>query len=347
MAIALVLQGLFAVASVFLLTWLAVSIAERDQWWESPSPRGSHERPTLSRGGVAFVVFLSPALPFYLSGVVDSVDLLIVLSCGLAIAIVGFIDDARPLPVLPRLVVHFVAASLSVFFLWAYVPGSEWWPHYVSPALIAVVLVLLWVWFINFFNFMDGIDGIASAEVAFIGIAGAWLSMQGGHPELASAWVLLAGAMLGFLIWNAPPARIFMGDVGSGFLGFVVGALLLLSVIAGALSLWMAVLLVMAFMGDATVTLLRRMLRGERWYEGHRQHAYQHLAVRWGSHGKVTLAYAGFNLVFIAPAVWLVSHFPDWSLAIVGTIASIVVTLCVLAGAGSPASPTREEGRPV
>ena len=266
---------------------------------------------------------------------------------GLAIAIVGFLDDANPLPVLPRLLVQLVASSVAMFFLWDLFSSDDWLPQYLSPLLVAVALVLLWVWFINFFNFMDGIDGIASSETLFIGLVGAWLCTEAGQLELASAWALLGGAALGFLLWNAPPAKIFMGDVGSSFLGFIVGGLLLLSVDAGVFSPWVALLLVITFMGDATVTLLRRMLRGERWYEGHRQHAYQHLAIRWGSHGKVTLAYTAFNVLAVVPAVWLANRYPDWAMWIVGVVAAIVMALCLLAGAGAPATPTEEGPRPV
>jgi Fuc2NAc and GlcNAc transferase len=347
MAVTLLLKSLFAAVSVFLLTWLVVWVARRDRWWEPPSPRGSHERPTLSRGGIAFVFFLSLALPLSLIGTLAVMDLVVMTLAGLAIAIVGFLDDANPLPVLPRLLVQLLASSVAMFFLWDLFLGGDWWPHYLSPWLVAVALVLLWVWFINFFNFMDGIDGIASAETLFIGLVGAWLCTAAGQVELASAWALLGGAALGFLFWNAPPAKIFMGDVGSGFLGFIVAGLLLLSVDAGVFSPWVALLLVIAFIGDATVTLLRRMLRGERWYEGHRQHAYQHLAIRWGSHRKVTLAYTAFNVLAVVPAVWLANRCPDSAIWIVGVVAVIVMALCLAAGAGAPATPTEEAPRPV
>jgi Fuc2NAc and GlcNAc transferase len=343
----ILLQVLLGAGSVFLLTWLVVLIAERDRWWEAPSSRGSHEQPTLTRGGIAFVVFLLITLPISLKGAFAVIDILVVTLASLAIAIVGFFDDANPLPVLPRLLVQLFASSVAMFFLWDLFSSDNWWPQYLSPLLVAVALVLLWVWFINFFNFMDGIDGIASAETLFIGLVGAWLCAEAGQLELASAWAMLSGAALGFLLWNAPRAKIFMGDVGSGFLGFIVGGLLLLSVDAGVFSPWVALLLVIAFIGDATVTLLRRMLRGERWYEGHRQHAYQHLAIRWGSHGKVTLAYTAFNVLAVVPAVWLVNRHPDSAMLVVVVAAAIVMALCLLAGAGAPAEPTEDGPRTV
>jgi Fuc2NAc and GlcNAc transferase len=238
--------------------------------------------------------------------------------------------------------VHLSAAAMSVWILWPKLLSIDWITAVLPPVLVGLALVLLWVWFINFFNFMDGIDGIAAAEVVFIGVAGALLSLASGHSELASAWALLAGACLGFLVWNAPPARIFMGDVGSGFWGFVVAALLLLSVVEGVMSPWVALLLVTAFIGDAIVTLLRRMWRGERWYEGHRQHAYQHLAIRWGSHGKVTVAYTIFNLIVIAPSVWLANQSPELALPVLLATLTLVAVLVLSAGGGAPPTSTRQ-----
>jgi Fuc2NAc and GlcNAc transferase len=341
--------GVAAFVSVLILTRCVIFIGPRGQWWEPFSPRGSHTVPTLGRGGIGFVIFLSLSLPFYgLAWLGWPVAAAFTLA-GLAIAFIGLLDDARPLPVLPRILVHILAVTAAGWALRLQFadPDALWLFAGMQGATAAVMLGLGWVWCVNLFNFMDGIDGIAAAEVGFVGVTASVVCALTGHLELSIAWALLAGSALGFLVWNAPPARIFMGDVGSGFLGFIVGGLLLLSVHAGVFSPWVALLLVIAFMGDATVTLLRRMLRGERWYEGHRQHAYQHLAIRWGSHGKVTLAYTAFNVLAVVPAVWLANRYPDWAMWIVGVVAAIVMAICLLAGAGAPATPTEESPRPV
>jgi len=343
MTLSVLLPAAVAFVSVLVLTRLVIAFAMRGRWWESLSDRSSHARPTLSRGGIGFVIFLTLALPIFLGELLVPVNWVALLACAASIALVGYLDDARPLPVLPRLIVHLSTAAISVWVLWPQLLSIDWVTSMLPPVLVGLALVLLWVWFINFFNFMDGIDGIAAAEVVFIGVAGALLSVAGGHSELASAWALLAGACLGFLAWNAPPARIFMGDVGSGFLGFIVAALLLLSVIEGVMSPWVALLLVATFIGDATVTLLRRMWRGERWYEGHRQHAYQHLAIRWGSHGKVTAAYTIFNIVVIAPAIWLANHAPELALPILIATLTLVAVLVLWAGGGAPSAATRQD----
>jgi Fuc2NAc and GlcNAc transferase len=341
MTLSVLLPAVVACVSVLLLTRLVIAFAMRGRWWESLSDRSSHVRPTLSRGGIGFVIFLTLALPIFCGELLAPVQWVALLACAASIALVGYLDDARPLPVLPRLIVHLSAAAISVWVLWPKLLSIDWVSSMLPPVLVGIALVLLWVWFINFFNFMDGIDGIAAAEVVFIGVAGALLSVAGGHSELASAWALLAGACLGFLVWNAPPARIFMGDVGSGFLGFVVAALLLLSVVEGVMSPWVALLLVATFIGDATVTLLRRMWRAERWYEGHRQHAYQQLAIRWDDHGKVTTAYTIFNLAVLAPAAWLANQSPALVLPILIATLTLVALLVLLAGGGAPPAATR------
>ena len=336
-----------AAAATWVLTAAVHWWARRSQWFAIPISRSSHDRPTLSRGGLAFVVVTIVAALGVRTTLLAPVELFGLVASAALVAVVGFIDDARSLPVLPRLAAHFLAAAASLWLLWDELMTSGWVPTVLPSLLVAMGVVLLWVWFINFFNFMDGIDGIASTEVVFIAVAGALLSAVGGHTELASAWAVLAGTCLGFLIWNAPPARIFMGDVGSGFLGFVVAGLLLMSVIQGAISPWVALLLVAVFIGDATATLVHRITRGERWHEGHRQHAYQHLATRWGSHGRVTSVYGLFNLLVIAPAVGFAVHWPPLALPILIAVLALVAVLVLWAGGGAMLASPRQDDPPV
>jgi Fuc2NAc and GlcNAc transferase len=163
------------------------------------------------------------------------------------------------------------------------------------------------VWSINLFNFMDGIDGIASVEAVTVALCGAglawWVQPQGPWP-LA---VLFAACVGGFLLWNYPPARIFMGDAGSGFLGLVV-ATLALAIGRGAPQLfWAWFILGGCFMVDATTTLVRRHRRGEKVFEAHRSHAYQYASRVHGAHKPVTLAVAAINLLWLMPLATLVA----------------------------------------
>jgi Fuc2NAc and GlcNAc transferase len=148
------------------------------------------------------------------------------------------------------------------------------------------------IWSINLFNFMDGIDGLAAAQCLFVVVAGALLT-GAAHAVDSSLLpgIAMAGAAAGFLIWNAPPAKIFMGDVGSGFIGFGLIAAALESNGHGPVSIWTWLVLNGLFVADATVTVLTRLIRGQRIYEAHRSHVYQRLARRCSSHGRVTVVY--------------------------------------------------------
>jgi len=157
--------------------------------------------------------------------------------------------------------------------------------------------VLALVWGTNLFNFMDGIDGIAASESVFITAAAGTLNlMNRGDPGLTAVLFSLSAASLGFLFWNWPPARIFMGDVGSGFLGFIISACLMTTSLHGTLPIEVLPILGGVFVVDATTTLIRRVLQGDRWLEPHRTHAYQRMARRLGRHRPVTLMVVVINV---------------------------------------------------
>jgi Fuc2NAc and GlcNAc transferase len=153
----------------------------------------------------------------------------------------------------------------------------------------------------NLYNFMDGIDGIAGVEAVCASGLGGLLLTWAGLGNIAAGALALTGASAGFLVWNWPPAKIFMGDVGSGFLGFVFGVLAIASARERPWLLWLWLILLSVFIVDSTVTLMRRFVADERWYDAHCSHAYQHAARRWGSHSKVTLTVAAINVIWLFP----------------------------------------------
>jgi Fuc2NAc and GlcNAc transferase len=166
-------------------------------------------------------------------------------------------------------------------------------------------------WTVNLFNFMDGIDGIASAEAVFISWGGAWLApLMGSAAAVPAVGCTFGAVCCGFLVWNWPPARIFMGDVGSGYLGFVLVVLALAATRENPAALAVWLILGGIFFCDAFVTLVRRLARGERLYQAHRSHAYQWLSRRWGSHRSVTLAVVCVNLGWLLPAAWFAAVHP-------------------------------------
>jgi len=223
------------------------------------------------------------------------------------VAMIGWIDDHRPLSARLRLFVHFLAAAIVVHSSIGVsaIGGSS---SGISPPWTWHVTWVVWfavVWSINLHNFMDGINGILSAQALFVFGSLVLLASIGGFP---SYYILLplvfAAAVLGFLPYNFPQARIFMGDVGSGVVGLAVAIAILSE--GRALAAGTGFVLCSAFVTDATCTLLSRMLRGRRWYSAHREHLYQWLVRAGLSHAKVVALYMGWNLLIALPvALWM------------------------------------------
>ncbi|HHY48282.1 MAG TPA: glycosyl transferase family 4 [Alphaproteobacteria bacterium] len=292
--------------------------------------RSSHTRPTPSGGGVGIVAAGTiGALPAIVSAPTGT---LVVAGLALVIAAIGFIDDRRPIPAAIRLAAQLALAAAMVAVLPA--PG----------VVVGVVLVLAAVYCINVFNFMDGIDGIAGTEAAFVLVAASALAVLAGAPAAAPLvwWMLaLAAATLGFLVLNWPPAKIFMGDSGSTYLGFMLAWFALATVAAGWLTAWQWAILGALFIADATITLMRRALRGEPLFKAHRLHAYQHLSRRWGRHRPVTLLYLAVNVVLLLPLAVAAGALPGLAPAIAAIAYLPVLAGLLWAGAGAPEAPSR------
>jgi len=269
-------------------TGLARAYALRRQLLDQPGERRSHTVATPRGGGIAIVVVVllaAAALAVSGAGAGDPVayGLLAAFAGGLGmVALAGLVDDHRPLSPWLRLGVHVLAAGWFAIALW--IEGAA---PLAAAATFAAIVVLVNVW-----NFMDGIDGIAATQAVLVAV-GLAAALQGAWSLLAAA---LAAAALGFLPYNLPRARIFMGDVGSGAIGFALAALGgVFAAAAGPRGGLLLLFPLSAFLVDAGLTLLRRMLRGERWWTPHVEHAYQGWARRAG-HVPVTAAYAGWTL---------------------------------------------------
>ena len=210
--------------------------------------------------------------------------------------------------------------------------------------LLVPVLVLGGLWWINLFNFMDGIDGLAASQALFMLVASIVLKLTGAGMEASfsdivtapapAASLVLAAAVGGFLLLNWPPARIFMGDAGSLFLGFSILGLAAHDVTYGDMSLWAWLILGAAFIVDATATLFRRLARGQRVTAAHRSHLYQRLSRRWGGHSKVTLVYFLLNVAWIFPLAFLAHRFAQWAPVILVVACLPVALICWRGGAG-------------
>lgn len=273
-----------------------------------PNARSSHSVPTPRGGGVAIVLSFLVVLPLLaLSQGLAWAPLLALLGAGAWVAVVGFLDDHGHIAARWRLLSHFAAAIWALGWLGGSAPlqlfGVAFDLGWIGNGLAAIYLV----WMLNLYNFMDGIDGIAGVEAVTVCIGGALLYVLLGRGELALLPLLLAAASAGFLVWNFPPAKIFMGDAGSGFLGLILGILSLQAAWVAPQLLWSWLILLAVFVVDATWTLMRRLLRGDKVYEAHRSHAYQYASRRAGRHLPVTLAVLGLNLLWLLPLALLVA----------------------------------------
>ncbi|HEV2602365.1 MAG TPA: glycosyl transferase [Microvirga sp.] len=263
-----------------------------------PNARSSHTVPTPQGGGIPLVgaALLVAAAALVWNAAGNRSEFPVVAAAALLLAVVGAVDDIRPLPTAPRLAAQFLAVGAVVA-----AADVALWPALLPRWVEIALLVVAGVWFVNLVNFMDGLDWITAAEMvpitAFVGVLG----LLGLVPAEAGLVALaLCGAFLGFAPFNKPVARLFLGDVGSLPVGLLVGWLLL--ELAGTGALAAALLLPLYHLADATITLLRRLARGERVWEAHRSHFYQQATTNGFTPLEVSSRVFGLNLLLAALA---------------------------------------------
>ncbi|MCF8150200.1 MAG: glycosyltransferase family 4 protein [Sulfuritalea sp.] len=308
-----------------VLTGLMLRYAMSRQLLDRPNERSSHSVPTPRGGGVAIVIAFLGGL-FVSGDAIPAATITALLVGGIGVAVIGFVDDHGHIAARWRLLAHFSSAAWILY--WIGVPRWEYMGSTVDLGALGAVLAALYlVWLLNLYNFMDGIDGLAAVEALIVGAGGTAIYLLAGLPLASGIGLpsLLAAAALGFLVWNFPPAKIFMGDAGSGFLGLMLGALSIQAAVARPVLLWCWLVLLGVFIVDATVTLIRRLLRGERVYEAHRSHAYQHASREFGAHRPVTLTIAVINVLWLMP--WAAAIATGWVDGIVGLVAAYLPLL--------------------
>jgi UDP-N-acetylmuramyl pentapeptide phosphotransferase/UDP-N-acetylglucosamine-1-phosphate transferase len=300
--------SLVALVIAALAVYGAIAYAHRRGMLDQPGQRRSHTLPTPRGGGIGIVLACLLVLPCVLRGLPARWDQGTVasLECALLlVAAIGWWDDHRPLRQWPRLGVQLLAATL---FSLALLAGAglawAWLP----------LLVLAGGWSINLHNFMDGIDALLAQQGIFVAAGLGCLAANADQPALAAAGFATAAACLGFWFYNRPPARIFMGDVGSGSVGFLLFALSAMAWRIEPALLWPALILGSGFVADASLTLLNRFLRGRRWYAPHREHLYQWLVRSGGTHARAAAWYLGWNLLVAAPAAVVARQHPAMAL---------------------------------
>lgn len=327
--------SLLAGVTSLLLTRLIAAHAEAMGLVQTPNSRSSHKLPTPSGGGLAFVIG-SVATGAVIS--IHEPSVLAILAISAAAGALGFLDDLMDIRAALRFPLHIVLVAGIVWLCLPYpgLPLPLGWS--AQGAILWVGLGVAGVWWINLFNFMDGIDGLAGSQavIVIVGTLGLWLSMDMGGIETPLFWSMLAVGfgVLGFMVSNWPPARIFMGDVGSNFLAASILALLFSMIARGVIGYGTALILVAVLLSDATVTLVRRLINGEKPWTAHRRHAYQQLSRR-RNHRAVTIVYAALQLLWAFPLALMSVWLPEWELVL--TLAAILplMVLAACSGAGA------------
>lgn len=282
------------------LTWLIQCYTISHSILDIPNERSSHSTPIPRGGGLAIVLTTSTGLGliWFLFRIWPWSNLLLYLAGGLLIAIISWIDDLHPVPWFARFISHSLAAIIIL-------AGFGFWKSIIFPGLgkldlgwAGLPITFLWiVGLTNSYNFMDGIDGIAGSQAFVAGLGWAFLGILFELPLVAALGTLLSATSLGFLSFNWPPASIFMGDVGSAFLGYTFASLGIISskkepslAIAGFLLVW-------PFVFDTSFTFFRRVINKENVFAPHRSHLYQRLVISGFNHRTVTLVYIGLDIL--------------------------------------------------
>jgi Fuc2NAc and GlcNAc transferase len=289
----------------FILTGLTMRFAATLSLLDVPNERSSHVVPVPRGGGVAIVLtFAAGMFVAVLLGLADSRMLAAIAGGGGLVALTGLVEDCRGVSVQRRVALQILSAAWALYWLGGIPPNLL---PALPVALVQVLGVLGIAWLINLYNFMDGIDGMAGIETVTVCIGGVLLYAC-CVPESMS-WILpalLIAAATGFLFWNFPAARVFLGDTGSGFLGFMMATFCIEAANLDPALFWAWMILLGVFIADSGVTLLRRMLRRQRLHHPHRNHAYQFATRRVGRHAPVTLAAGAINLAWLMPIALLV-----------------------------------------
>ena len=326
-------------ASAFTTRQL-ITNAHRFSKMDIPNERSSHITPTPRGGGIAFVAAsLIGFLLLLLNDALNRTEILSICCAGVIVAIAGHLDDRQKISgATVRLILH--AISAFILIVGVGIPAQiSLFDRTVNTGIAGSILgVIFLVWLLNLFNFMDGTDGIAASEAIYVCTAGAILNFHVlSNINFSSAAIVLAASSFGFLLYNWSPAKIFMGDVGSGYLGMVIGGLSLMAAKQQHELLWVWIILLAVFVSDATITLIRRLLRKQKPHVAHRSHAYQHLVIRFNSHSKVALIVLATNVVWLLPIAFLVANkqFTGTTGVVVAYIPLLLAALVLNAGKDS------------
>ena len=330
----LVLSGCFLVTFLFSLgiTSLVREYAVKNAVIDMPNERSSHTEPTPRGGGIAISIpIVISIIGVYLFDLISSPLFIGLLISALIITIIGWLDDHKHIMFYWRVIFYSIASIWTISWV-----GSL---DAISIGLIRIPLPYMWgyivtflglVWLTNLYNFMDGTDGLAALQGICAGFFGGVLMLLEGETGLALICFIIVSSCLGFLYWNWPPAKIFMGDIGSCLLGFIFGALALISDVTGTVSVSIWCMLLSVFICDATFTLIKRIVRREKWYDAHCSHAYQRLVQMGMTHKQLAIAFFFLNTIAIWPMSYAAYAIPSHAVYISIGIVVLMFALWLL-----------------
>jgi Fuc2NAc and GlcNAc transferase len=320
--------AIYTFGSVFIVSWIGTflyrKVALKTGILANPNFRTLHEIPIPKGGGIVFsLVFVSGVFLLWLLNQLSD-NLLIILGVGGCFAtLLGFLDDKNNIKATKKLAMQTFLSGFALFYL----DGGPLLSIDLIPSLVAIPFSILFlVWVINAYNFMDGIDGMAVSGAIFSSITIVLtMALTNEFSEVTILLLLLAISVLAFMVFNWPPAKIFMGDSGSIFLGYIFGVLILFTTMHNEVSIWTWIIVFGYFIADTTVTQIARLILVKRWYMAHRSHAYQNVARITNSHRKVTTGVVIYYLMWLLPlAIWSVLE-PD--IAVLATIIALTPAL--------------------
>lgn len=306
-----IVVGLFAGTLSYFSCVRALSLAQKAGMIALPGERQSHRRATPTGGGLG-LIFSIVLTTLCLELIVSLPDFWWqkVLPGVLLLAIVGWRDDRIQVSALLRLSIQLAVTIWLV--------GFGWWDLNMKDIVLWASIIVAIVWLMNLYNFMDGSNGMAGFQGVFAGVTMAFFFQASGEYPMALISVAVAAACAGFLPLNFPNARVFMGDVSSVPLGFIFAAFAVYGIHTDSLGLMDSILIMSVFIVDATLTLLSRAFRGERWYTAHAQHVYQRLIAQGWSHRRVLVVYQAINVMLVLPALMLAERYPQYAMVSVG-----------------------------
>lgn len=303
----LILEIILSTIAGYQFTKVLIQYSFKYSLLDTTNERSSHKIPTPRIGGISFVTLISLILvisyKFELYNLNANIYFALLVP-PLLVASIGIIDDVKKgVPRLVRLLWQFIAVGLVFYILKI---------HNNDLFTIALVLIVFFgaLWTINLYNFMDGIDGIATSEAIFFISVSIGFSLQHHQNDWAFLQITILGPLFGFLFLNWQPAKIFMGDIGSTYLGMLLPCILITGILMHIFTLWSGIILLGTFLTDASWTLFYRLVTKQKWYSPHRSHFYQILSRKMNSHAKVSMYNMGINICWLLPLSYLANTIP-------------------------------------